>query len=410
MSLSQGKQAVIKRAKLLTQYRWTPLCDVPIYRKSLGKTKLPAGEEVKGMLYSSPEPTDKFVAENISFESFRDIVANPQSALYTKDLGGHNNSWAYFGLVCNGFVRYCLDIPRRYSTKRWPTVPGMNKLFDAECYKVEDLEVGDVLFAFGRGRNHVEIVTGIKYDNGKVLRVEVSDGNRPTCREIVYTPEEFYEEFRLFDLCRYDYVDSVPMPSEEDVHFLTKGQSDKLPAIALDFGNKANYRTSEEVVISVFGEGENIIEIYRGDEIIEKVTVNGSGSIERKFDRGYYKAKLADSEVEFCVTEPQITYSIEDGVLTVNADSADDKSEILYMDFREKLRAPKGADISELPVESYSASCAPLAKLEELTEEEKASGVFSRVIPEDGYNFKIYFKNKYGVWTHTMISLGTQET
>ena len=68
-------------------------------------------------------------------------------------------------------------------------------------------------------------------------------------------------------------------------------------------------------------------------------------------------------------------------------------SKILYTDFREAGRTAN----------NYSASCAPLAQLEELTEEEKAAGTWTRKIPEEGVHFKVYFENKYGIWTHTMI-------
>ena len=46
--------------------------------------------------------------------------------------------------------------------------------------------------------------------------------------------------------------------------------------------------------------------------------------------------------------------------------------------------------------------CASLARYEELTAEEKQIGEFSRPIPSGGYNFKVYFKNEYGVWVHPM--------
>ena len=44
-------------------------------------------------------------------------------------------------------------------------------------------------------------------------------------------------------------------------------------------------------------------------------------------------------------------------------------------------------------------------KVEELSEEEKRSGVITRKIPDEGKNFKVYFENKYGIWTHRMIGI-----
>ena len=78
---------------------------------------------------------------------------------------------------------------------------------------------------------------------------------------------------------------------------------------------------------------------------------------------------------------------------------------VLYMDFREMTKSKNLTDDRQSVVKFYNTSCSPLAKLEELTEEEKRTGVFTREIPEDAYNFKVYFKNKYGVWTHKMIEI-----
>lgn len=408
---SKGKEAVIFRSHQLTEFKWTPIRDVPVYIKKAGKTKLSAGEERQGMLYSSPEPTDKFITENISFETFLTIIANPDSALYTKDLNGHNNSWAYFGMVCNGLVRYALNIRRRYSTKRWPSVPGMRKIADEASYQVEQIELCDVLYAFGKGRNHVALITDIIRDEtDKICQIEVSEAIRPTCVRVQYDVEDFYEKYKLFALWRYDFVDLVPMPDEKQDECLKCGVPD-LPVIAVDYGNKTNYRTCEDVVISVFAEGENEIEICQDDEVIEKMTISGRGNISRKFDRGYYTVKhIPTGEfVEFCVTMPQITHGAEGGRLAVKVDSCDPESKILYMDFRERSRSElaktTGKDDENNEVVFYGNNCAALSKLEELTDEEKKTGIITREIPEDAGNFKIYFENKYGVWTHTMIKI-----
>ena len=225
-----------------------------------------------------------------------------------------------------------------------------------------------------------------------------------------YDVDDFFEKYKLYSLWRYDLVDSVPMPDEKEDEILKQGVPE-LPVIAVDHGNKTNYRTYEDVVISVFDDGENEIEISRGDELIEKLTISGRGSISRRFDRGYYKACHLGTgkSVEFCVTEPNITYSVKNGMLTVEADSCDPESKILYMDFREisrgELAAKAEKDGKDSAAVFYSTKCAALSKVEELTDEEKKTGRFTRPIPDDAANFKVYFENKYGVWTHTMIRM-----
>lgn len=405
---SKGKEAALYRSRQLTEFRWTPVGDIPVYTKATGKTKLPAGQPQLGMLYSSPEPTDKFIFENISFETFLSVLANPDSALYNKDLNGSNNSWAYFGLVCNGLARYAFNIRRRFSTKRWPTVPGMRKIADDGAYTAEQIELCDVLYAHGKGRSHVAMVTDILRDEtGEIRQIEVSEAVRPVCERKQYDLEVFFEKYKLFALWRYDFVDEVPMPDPKEDLCLKQGVPG-LPVIAVDYGNKSNYRTYEDVVISAFTEGENEIQICRDGEMVETLVISGRGNVTRRFDRGYYTAKhvCTGESVEFCVAEPKIRHQVEDGKLTVWVDSCDAGSKILYMDFREKSSRGISYVMSTKDQKvCYSTTCAALAKLEELTDEEKETGVFTREIPEDAVNFKIYFENKYGIWTHTMIAL-----
>ena len=48
---------------------------------------------------------------------------------------------------------------------------------------------------------------------------------------------------------------------------------------------------------------------------------------------------------------------------------------------------------------------ASLEKYESLSKEEKSRGIFERIIPKNAENFKVYFKNKYGVWVHRMTKI-----
>ena len=406
---SKGKAAALARTAQLTEFCWTPLCDIPIYTVATGKTKLPAGEEVRGMIYSSTEPVDKFIGENVSFETFLSVVANPDSALYNKDLNGHNNSWAYFGIVCNGLIRYAFGIQRRYNTKRWADVPGMRKIADAESYTVEQMELCDVLHAYGNGRNHVILITDILRDeNGEIAQIECSEAIRPSCVRRQFDVQTFYEKHKAYSLWRYDYVDDVPDNDPAlDALLFEQGVPKELPDIAVDYGNKSNYLADEDVVLSVFREGENEVEVCCGDEVIERLRFTGRGKIVRKFARGYYTAKLVNtgSTVEFCVTQPVFKYSVKDGVLSIQIDLCDDDSKIVYMEFRGEHKDSKtifqeGVGMTTLHIDPRFA---PLCTVEELTEEEKKTGLINREIPEGACHFKFYFENKYGFWSHTIV-------
>lgn len=406
-----GKAAVLARSAQLTEFKWTPVRDIPTYTKKVGKTVHAAGVEVTGMLYSSAEPNDKFISENVSFETLLSALSNPDSVLYEKDLNGHHNSWSYMGVVCNGLARYAYGIQRRYNTKRWLEVPGIRKIAEPGQFKVEDIQLCDSLLAFCDARKHVALITDILRDEEGVIRkIEVSEAIQPSCKRASYEVEEFYEKFNLFGLCRYDFVDEVPAPDPVQDAALRQGVP-ALPAICVDYGNKSNYLAGEEVVISVFTPGIHNVELCRDGWPVERITVNAPTKIIRTPKKGYYTARLVDSgeAVEFAVNGAQLSFTLNGDEITVKANSCDPNSEIVYMDFREitksKLTTGKMFDSDGKPVPFYNPTCASLARVEELTDEEKRTGIVTRSIPSDAGNFKVYFRNKYGVWVHPMTEI-----
>ncbi|MBE7042713.1 MAG: hypothetical protein E7399_04365 [Ruminococcaceae bacterium] len=403
---SKGKENVLARARQLTEFVWTPMGDIPAYSKEKGKYFLKKGVPLRGMLYSSTEPVDKFVGENVSMETFCSVISNPDSALYTKDLAGHHNCWAYFGMVCNGLVRYALDIRERFSTKHWPDVPGMKKIADDGDYTPEQIQLCDILYAHGKGKSHVALITDILRDEtGTIRQIEVSEALRPLHARRQFDLSDFFREFEVYGLWRYEKINEVSAPSQEE-NELIFGNT-QLPNIGVDYGNKSNYRVGEEVVISAFPDGTNEIELYNGETLLETIVIEGRGKVAKQLPRGYYSLyhKQTGEKVEFCVAEPVIGYRADEGELTVWAESKDGFSTIHHMEFREK---PRSEQEKEKGIQSgvyHSDQCASLSKLEFLTEEEKKQGMFTRKIPADAANFKVYFENKYGIWTHTMIRI-----
>ena len=384
-----AKAAVIARARQLTDFKWIPLRDVPNYERSIGNTVLPAGVEVTGFPYSSTELQDKFITENVSFESFLTAIANPDSLIYSVGHGAYD--CCNFGVVCNGLARYALGIKRRISTKCWESVPGMRYVAKQGEYTAEDIELCDVLYAYWGGRSHVALITDLLRDeSGKIVKIEVSEAVRPSCKRRRFSLDEYFEKYKLFALMRYDYLENVPLLDCELDDLLHSGLDKKTPKICVNGGNKSNYLVGDEVVISVFGDDNDVVEVICNGKLIEEIKVGGRAIVSRRLGRGYYEARLknANESVFFCVSKAKISFSVDNDILTVNADPCDPNSEILYFDFR-----------------VAGVGCASLAKYEELTDEEKQSGKFSRPIPPDGYNFKVYFKNAYGVWVHPMLKI-----
>lgn len=388
---SAGKEAAIKRAALLTEFRWTPLRDIPTHSKRVGRTVLQAGVEVKGIPYSSVEENDKFITENVSFETFLSAIANPDSVLYEKSLEGRNSS-TYYGIVCNSFVRYCLGIQGRYNTKHWADIPGMYPVKKRGTYTAEEIMLCDILYAYGEGRNHVALITGLyQDDSGRIVKIEVSEAVSFSCKREKFDPEEFFEKYQLFSLWRYALIDSVPEfePALEKLLFEDGVEAHKC-GIGLDYGNRSNYSEGEEMVISIFRSEEQQVEIRCRGETEELVAIQGPGQIRRRFPKGYYTVKLLSTGegVEFCVNSPRISHSVENEYINITVDAEDPDSCILHMEFRGK-----------------GDGVASLISIEHLSLQEIQTGKICRKIPEEAENYKVSFQNRYGVWTHRMIPI-----
>ena len=391
---TEAQAAALARGRQLTDFQFTPVADIPVAvsaRDDIGYFE--AGSVVTGFPYSSAESNDKFVCENVSFETFLSAVANPDSVLYTKSLWSPGvNASTYYGLVCNSFVRYCLGIRQRCSTAVWLDIPGMNVVsyagqYDAEFLN-ENLQLCDVLHANNDGSNHVVLITGIwRNEEGDIEFIEVSEGTRATCSRTLNSVEHFLRSWKpKYKICRYEYLDSIPPFDEEQNAILYSGIDKIKPMIAVDYGNKSNYFNGETTNISSFAEGANTVEIYRDGELIESVAVNGYTKLSRVFEKGYYVVKLAGTQysTEFCVVKPEISHTVENGVITITASSGDPQSNIIMMDFRQP-----------------HSGGASLVQMVTLTDEEMSSGIITREIPEGAGTYKIIFENKYGIWTHS---------
>ena len=396
MAILYAKNAVLARARMLTDFKWTPACDVPTYTRSEGNGVLPAGIEVTGFPYSSIESTDKFITENVSVETFLSVIPNPDSVFYRAGRGAFGTM--SYGLVCNGLVRYALGIPERISTKRWNAIPGMRTISPKGEYSVDEMELCDVLYAFNDGRYHVALITDLVRDEaGHVTVVEVSEAVRPHCKRRRFTPEEYYEKYKPFALQRYDFLDDVPsFDVDAMTSLLTSGIDKKRPRITVDNGDKSNYLEGEAVTVSVCTDAPDTVEILKDGAPVkahiwknafDTIPVGARAIFSLTLPRGYYIARLknAGSEVHFAVVGASLSHTVKGDEITVFFDAQDEKSRPVHFDLREK---GKGS--------------ASLAECHPLTEEEAREGHATRKIHPEGENYKVYFRNEYGIWTMPM--------
>lgn len=382
-----GKDAALARARLLTDYKWTPVRDVPTYTRVDGNCVLLAGTEVTGFPYSGVEPNDKFLGENVSIETFLSAVPNPDGTLYQPGKGKFGT--CNYGIVCNGLVRYALGIPERVSTRLWNTVPGMRTLKPKGEYSVDEMETGDVLHAFNDGRNHVAMITDLERDgNGRVTAVEVSEAVRPTCVRRRFTPEQYYEKYKVFALQRYDFLDDVPPLDADAMEALFSSGIDKIrPKITVDHGDKSNYLLGDAVAVSVFADAPDTVQLLRDGEVIESYPVSARALFPLTLARGYYTARLKNegSEVRFAVMGAMLSHEVHGDEITVYFDACDERSIPTHLDFRMK-----------------GEGWASLAEWIRFTDADRRAGQITHRIHPEAENYKVSFRNEYGIWTMPM--------
>ena len=172
-------------------------------------------------------------------------------------------------------------------------------------------------------------------------------------------------------------------------------------AADVKYGGSAVHSVSENNVLSYFGSAGTIV-IEKDGVVIEEISVDGPKNGKNKIEKtnlapGFYKVKVAGTDymTEFCVCSYKLSSALSGTTLTVTVDMDELKksgSEIAHMDFRM----------------SSSAGFAGLATkgMLSLTEDEKETGVIVKTCTSNASNYKVYFKNKYGIWTHEMKPIG----
>ncbi len=325
---NQGVQNAIDRAYSLTDVEWTPLANVPGVKKINGEfTVVPfeAGVTYKGIPYSGVTANDCYVGLNVSLESFLAALENENSVLYTENLFSTNpKSATYFGTVCSKFAQYALDIPGSYNTNNIANIPGMETIALPGKYTVDQIKLGDVVL---HTQDHTTVCTDILYDaDGNVAFIEISEAVLPLCRRMYWSPEEFYEHFEGYRLCRYQYIGQTPAIDE------TKLADDY--ALMPRFGDKYNYKVSStKGIVDVLESGYHKAVILRDGVVIDEIILGGATAF--KFDRsvsGYLEMYLEKQDgtrsgsVYACVVKSSVTVTntsrFTQGNLTVTIDGS----------------------------------------------------------------------------------------
>lgn len=331
---NQGVKNALLNMQQLVKLTYKPLADIP---QQNGDLK--AGSTYRGAPYSSSRLEQLYIGSNVSFHTFMTALQNPNSYLYTVDLGedyGNKNGDTYYGVVCSTAVGYALGIVPNYTTYQWTEIPGMELL---EQQSVYSLQLGDTIV----GEGHVVLITGIQRDkNGKICNVEVSEAGGYLTAATTYTAQKLAARFPAsrYQYCRYTLIDKTQhIPSA----YVPVGDR---PAQTVTYntaliprkGDKANWLSSQTVEIDVLSSAYSQVEIYKDDILYSTQNIPKSNLISlADLDAGSYKARLkkGSSYSDWCywiVVDTDVVVSQYEGARRVRLDfTYSDNAKPLYV-------------------------------------------------------------------------------
>ena len=163
-AVSQGQKNIVKRARQLAGYTWTPLENITQWGS---RGTFYAGTTYTGIPYGQPVNTNGYVGYGISLEDFDAAMRDNTSKLYT-DNSNYNRIAPYYSTDCSGYVSYCWGLTNRRTTYSLPQMS--TKVGDQSIYS---LQIGDIL---DESSSHVVLVSDLSYDDGgSIVGVEIME-------------------------------------------------------------------------------------------------------------------------------------------------------------------------------------------------------------------------------------------
>ena len=244
-----GAYNAVRRARQLSDLRWTPAEDNKIRREyyipanSYEETRehgfrddsnfFEASKEYIGAPYSNR--TEKRIGTNIGLETFVTSSAMKKSVMLTESESVRDWGSTYYGTTCSNLVSYALSMPPISTDNMvWydgnnvkQMMPGLSFIHDimvnGEPQDMSDAEIADILWAPG----HCAMITDIVKRDGVVTDIEVTESSMTylgIARRWMWKIDDFYRWFSVFGVYRYsddalskiEYFPNIcaPMPDE----------------------------------------------------------------------------------------------------------------------------------------------------------------------------------------------------
>lgn len=334
LPVSVGMQNAIRRARQLTDIKWTPKVNIPRYSMMNGGSKhfldwFYADKEYVGIPYSGcgggesnwTTPKEWGYAHNwvggcIPFDAFVTAARYPNSIFSeTVDQSTYNYDSSPFGIVCTALVNYAVN-------GSWP-LRGIQNFFDTsdhsfinthktvETMPANGFAIGDFLYTV----EHVIIITDIMRDvDGNVTHVEMSEattignGNNTelgtqyggVARRKMWDVNEFKSIYTAYAVYRRSSFNGIPYTPSKYVDTGDEGNMTNivdLPCIPY-LGNKAVYKAGyiHNSKVLIGATGYSTLVVKKDGEEFGTFSISGVTEVEVGFSAaGEYSAYLQNS-------------------------------------------------------------------------------------------------------------------
>ena len=273
-----------------------------------------AGDTIVGLPYSSTRKENTFVPNHVSFETYFTALSDPNSYAYTKNPGHGAYGNLYYGAVCGVFSNYCMGLKAmRHRNLDIFAVPGIEKV---ETQDAQAMKIGYMMNTAKNGHTHIRVCVGITRNNGVVTNIRMAHSTDPVTCYVDYTAEEFNAELTDYTIIRYTKLDENlydPNKSPFRNYFCN-------PNIMPKKGNKANWSTTEDVIIDVLDKGDFTQYIVVKDGVAASPVNIGSATTINLGHMAYgkYSLYLTDgtnksAPVEWIVVDMQMTATAMSG-------------------------------------------------------------------------------------------------
>ena len=280
-----------ERSKRIARIMWSAKGPIPS-----NSGYFHTGKSYMGIPYSSVKELNKFVGQDVSFQTFLAAVNNPKSVLYTENVAKSpykgTNCSSFYGTVCSMTVNYALGLNRPFSTEVYDTLPSFKKLTQQNF---NALAPGDIVWK----KSHVVLVTRVERNSiGNVQRLEILESNGMGTSLINYTLEDFSERWRGFDWIIYRYSDLASIDDNYDSFLWNESFLGIINEdLSLTRGNWVTYREGEQIIANVLSSRFSTLEVKKNGNVIQQKAVIGPTDISFSFfNHGVYQMRLTDGE------------------------------------------------------------------------------------------------------------------